>query len=72
MSWDSKKIAQNQVRKGDGEIANFEEISEITVKRTIKQIRQDVEDGFNREDIMFDNVFNLRKRLNSIKLGKVS
>jgi hypothetical protein len=54
------------------EIANFEEINEMTVKRAIKEIRQEVEEGFNREDITFDSVLTLRKKLNSIKLKEVS
>lgn len=54
------------------EIADFEGISEITVKREIKKIRKEVEDGFSRDDITFDSILALRKKLRGIRLKKVS
>jgi DNA-directed RNA polymerase specialized sigma24 family protein len=54
------------------QIAEAEGISEVTVKRVIKQIRQTVSDGFDQEEITFDSVFCLRKKLSGITLKKVS
>jgi hypothetical protein len=53
-------------------IAEYEDISEITVKRTVKRIRQDVADGFDNDDVTLDNVLSLRRKLSYISLKKVS
>jgi hypothetical protein len=53
-------------------IAEFEDISEITVKRTIKRIRQDVADQLDNDDVTLDYVLSLKIKLGYISLKKVS
>jgi DNA-directed RNA polymerase specialized sigma subunit len=54
------------------EIANFEEISVITVKRTINKIREIVREQLSQDEISLENVLWLRKRLFGLGLKKVS